>query len=128
MVSHVCIEEQLVGNCVAFLGAGGEASVTVLKWLLLVMAQFQDVQAKVQHEIDEVLSGQAPHIEDRTRLHFTQAVINETYRWVSINPFSVNHYVERDCWIKVKGTTSTDSGKEKEYFLPQGTTIVTGLW
>lgn len=46
------------------------------------------------------------------------------HRWVSMVPLSVNHCVDKECWIRVKG----DSQKNKAYFLPKGTTIVTNLW
>lgn len=66
-----------MGNCVAFLGAGGETSVTSLKWLLLLMAHYQDLQAQVYREIHQELGERAPRIEDRSKLHLTQVFLHD---------------------------------------------------
>ena len=48
--------------------AGGESTTATLKWILIFLAKFPEVQAKVQKEIDSVVPrDRLPGIEDRDR-------------------------------------------------------------
>ncbi|KAM9378561.1 cytochrome P450 2J6-like [Phaethornis superciliosus] len=67
-----------------FLG-GSETTATTLRWALLYMMVYPDIQEKVQKELDAVLSPS--HLicyEDRKRLPYTYAVIHEIMRFGSI--------------------------------------------
>ncbi|XP_015284567.1 PREDICTED: cytochrome P450 2K1-like, partial [Gekko japonicus] len=67
-----------------FLG-GTETSSTTLNWALLYMVAYPDVQAKVQKEIDAVLTPcQTICYEDRKNLPYTNAVIHEVQRFSNI--------------------------------------------
>ncbi|XP_035191070.1 cytochrome P450 2C25-like [Oxyura jamaicensis] len=65
--------------------AGTETTATTLRWALLYMVVYPDVQEKVQKELDAVLgSSNLPCYMDRKRLPYTNAVIHEIQRYSNI--------------------------------------------
>uniref|UniRef100_A0A1I8J363 Cytochrome P450 n=1 Tax=Macrostomum lignano TaxID=282301 RepID=A0A1I8J363_9PLAT len=72
--------------------AGTDTTARSLEWLLLYMAFEQDWQSRVQAELDRVIDGERrPSMRDRDQLPLTCAVIEETYRIVSLTPFALFH-------------------------------------
>ncbi|XP_074660415.1 cytochrome P450 2J4-like [Tubulanus polymorphus] len=78
--------------------AGSETTATSLRWGILYMMHFPDIQRKVQAEIDEVIGRErVPTGRDRTSLPYTDAVINEIFRHSSIVSMAIPHTnTERD--------------------------------
>ena len=60
--------------------SGLQATPSALTWVCYVLAQYSEVQAKVQEEIDWVLKGQLPKFEDLQKLEYLTRVIKETMR------------------------------------------------
>ena len=58
-------EEALMVTAMDLFGAGSETTATTLSWALLYMILYPDVQQKVHDEIDKVLEGRDPCLEDR---------------------------------------------------------------
>uniref|UniRef100_UPI00358EFA88 cytochrome P450 2C23-like isoform X1 n=1 Tax=Myxine glutinosa TaxID=7769 RepID=UPI00358EFA88 len=102
-----------LNTCIANLfAAGSETTATTLRWALLLMMKFMDVQECVQREIDDTLGrDRPPTLSDRHRLPYTVAVINEIQRFGNIVPMNLPH------------ATSTDV-HFRGYFLPKGTFII----
>ncbi|XP_072016307.1 cytochrome P450 2J6-like [Amphiura filiformis] len=68
-----------------FFVAGTETTSTTLRWALLYMIKFPDVQKRVQEEIDSVVGrDRLPRLSDKPDLPYTQAVIHEIQRFASI--------------------------------------------
>ncbi|XP_069059706.1 cytochrome P450 2J4-like isoform X1 [Pleurodeles waltl] len=75
-----------------FFIAGSETVATTLMWALLYMIKYPDIQAKVQKELDFVLSdSQTICYEDNKRLPYTKAVIHEIQRHCNLVPLGVPH-------------------------------------
>lgn len=53
---------------------------------LIAMAQNPTVQLRVQEELDTVLAGRLPGIEDRGSLPYCEAVVKEVMRWRPVLP------------------------------------------
>uniref|UniRef100_A0A8C3FYD5 Cytochrome P450 n=1 Tax=Cyclopterus lumpus TaxID=8103 RepID=A0A8C3FYD5_CYCLU len=108
-------EDNLVMCGFDLFGAGSHTTSVTLRWALLYMTKYPEVQAKVQAEIDEVVgTSRQPSMEDRADLPYTDAVIHEIQRMGNIVPLSLPHVTTRD--IRLGG-----------YKIPKGVTIIPNL-
>ncbi|XP_042201970.1 cytochrome P450 2J6-like [Callorhinchus milii] len=93
-------ETSLFSTSLDLFGAGTETTSTTLRWGLLFMVLFPDIQEKVQEEIDRVIGTERnPALEDQETMAFTNAVIHETQRFGNIVPNSLPHETSRDTEI-----------------------------
>ncbi|NXV63744.1 CP2J2 protein, partial [Molothrus ater] len=108
-------EEHLMACSLDLMFAGTETTSSTLRWALLFMAIHPEIQARVQAEIDAVI-GQArsPALEDRNKLHYTNAVIHEVQRKGNVIPFNVPRMASEDTYVD-------------GYYIPKGTIIMTNL-
>uniref|UniRef100_A0A669PF52 Cytochrome P450 family 2 subfamily J member 2 n=1 Tax=Phasianus colchicus TaxID=9054 RepID=A0A669PF52_PHACC len=90
-------EDNLVACTLDLFFAGTETTSTTIRWALLFMAIYPDIQARVQAEIDAVI-GQTrqPALEDRNKMPYTNAVIHEVQRKGNIIPFNVPREAMKD--------------------------------
>ncbi|XP_078497277.1 cytochrome P450 2D17-like isoform X2 [Lissotriton helveticus] len=96
-------------------GAGTETTSTSLRWGLLYMILYPDIQSQVHKEIDTVIGrGRKPTMEDQINLPFTNAVIHEIQRCGDIVPLSLPHMTCRD--TEIQG-----------FVIPKGVGIFTNL-
>ncbi|XP_069830123.1 cytochrome P450 2K6-like [Dendropsophus ebraccatus] len=93
--------------------AGMETTSTTLRWGLLLMMKYPDVQEKVQQEIEKVIGSAEPQLVHRQHMPYTDAVIHEIQRFSNISPAPA-HQTTQD--VTLKGL-----------FIPKGTTIVFSL-
>ncbi|XP_073713848.1 cytochrome P450 2K1-like [Misgurnus anguillicaudatus] len=76
--------------------AGTDTTGTTLRWGLLLMAKYPQIQDRVHEEIDRVLDGREPVTEDRKNLPYTDAVIHEIQRLVNLVPLNLPHQTSCD--------------------------------
>ncbi|XP_069336173.1 cytochrome P450 2J2-like isoform X1 [Eulemur rufifrons] len=108
-------EENLIWSTLDLFFAGTETTSTTLRWGLLYLALYPEIQEKVHAEIDRVLGqGQQPSMAARESMPYTNAVIHEVQRMGNIIPLNVPREVTVD---------TTLAG----YHLPKGTMIMTNL-
>nr|XP_034966273.1 cytochrome P450 2K6-like [Zootoca vivipara] len=98
----------VVGNLFA---AGMETTSTTLRWGLLLMIKYPEIQNKVQEEIAKVLGSSQPRIEHRTKMPYVDAVIHEIQRFADIAPTNLPHATTVD--VTLKG-----------YFIPKVITLI----
>ncbi|XP_073693302.1 cytochrome P450 2K1-like [Garra rufa] len=91
--------------------AGTDTTGTTLRWGLMLMAKYPHIQDRVQEEIDRVIGGRQPVVEDRKKLPYTDAVIHETQRMANIVPLNLPHITS--CDVTFNG-----------YFIKKGTTVI----
>uniref|UniRef100_A0A8C6XKZ2 Uncharacterized protein n=1 Tax=Naja naja TaxID=35670 RepID=A0A8C6XKZ2_NAJNA len=90
-------EEQLQVLLLDLLSAGSETTAGTLRWALLYLVAFPEIQEKCWKEIDTVLGNKARlKCEDRVRLPYTNAVIHEIQRISSIVPLGVGRKTIND--------------------------------
>uniref|UniRef100_A0A673MYL8 Cytochrome P450 2K1-like n=2 Tax=Sinocyclocheilus rhinocerous TaxID=307959 RepID=A0A673MYL8_9TELE len=104
-------EENLMMSVTNLFIAGTDTTGTTLRWGLMLMAKYPHIQDRVQEEIDRVIGGRQPVVEDRKKLPYTDAVIHETQRLANIVPMNLPHMTS--CDVTFNG-----------YFIKKGTTVV----
>ncbi|GBN61552.1 Cytochrome P450 2C1 [Araneus ventricosus] len=74
----------------AFFGGGSETVRVTIEWLLLSLSTYQDVQAKVQAEIDNVIGqDRSPSWNDHLQMPYVEATIMEIMRWRCAIPLNL---------------------------------------
>ncbi|KAE8611352.1 hypothetical protein XENTR_v10012415 [Xenopus tropicalis] len=94
-------EKNLLFTTFDLFTAGSETSTTTLRWGLLYMLQYPDVQRKVQEEIDKVIGkSRKPVMADVLQMSYTNAVIHEIQRCADLVPLSLIHMTYRDTEVQ----------------------------
>ncbi|XP_017282864.1 cytochrome P450 2K1 isoform X2 [Kryptolebias marmoratus] len=76
--------------------AGTETTSTTLRWGLLLMAKYPNIQDQVQEELRRVIGDRQVQVSDRKNMPFTDAVIHETQRLGNIVPAALPHKTSKD--------------------------------
>ncbi|XP_021024724.1 cytochrome P450 2F3-like [Mus caroli] len=105
-------DETLVMTTHDLFFGGTETTSTTLRYGLLIMLKYPEVAAKVQEELDATVGRtRAPRIEDRARLPYTNAVLHEIQRFISVLPLGLPRALTRDVNLK-------------SHFLHKGTFVI----
>ncbi|XP_018426074.1 PREDICTED: cytochrome P450 2K4-like [Nanorana parkeri] len=104
-------DENLTSLVTALFAAGIDTTSTTLRWGILLMITYPDIQRKVQSEIEKVIGSSAPHTGHRKNMPYTDAVIHEIQRFGDIVPTNLSHSTTQD--VNFRG-----------YFLPKGTHVI----
>ncbi|CAI9615854.1 unnamed protein product [Staurois parvus] len=91
--------------------AGMETTSSTVRWGLLLMMKYPEIQKNVHGEIDKVIGFAVPQTEHRKVMPYTDAVIHEIQRFSNIVPANIPHATTQD--VTFKG-----------YFLPKGTYVI----
>ncbi|XP_069584369.1 cytochrome P450 2K6-like [Ranitomeya imitator] len=91
--------------------AGMETTSTTLRWGLLLMMKYPEIQKKVQSEIDKVIGSNEPQVIHRREMPYTEAVIHEIQRFGNIVPTNLPHATTQD--VNFRG-----------YLLPKGIQVI----
>lgn len=77
--------------------AGMETTANTMSFGILLMMYHPDVQGKVRNEIESVIGfDQMPSMNDRVRMPYTNAVIQEIQRFANILAVNLQHTVNKD--------------------------------
>ncbi|XP_069590378.1 cytochrome P450 2K1-like [Ranitomeya imitator] len=105
-------EENLVSSVLDLFSAGTETTSTTIRWGILLMMKYPEIQKKVQEEIKtHIKPGQLPTVEDRKKMSYTDAVIHEIQRFGNIIPLNVSHATPTDVFLR-------------GYLIPKGTEVI----
>ncbi|KAJ7322066.1 hypothetical protein JRQ81_018353 [Phrynocephalus forsythii] len=107
--------ENLIVTITDLFFAGTETTSTTLRYVIMVLAEFQDIQAKVHEEIDRVIGRERPPaMKDRPEMPYTEAVIHESQRVLDLAPIGLARRTRKE--VELEG-----------YTIPKGTTIYSVL-
>ncbi|XP_069832023.1 cytochrome P450 2K1-like [Dendropsophus ebraccatus] len=104
-------DENLIALVENLFTAGMETTSTTLRWGLLLMMKYPEIQRKVHNEIEAVIGSAQPQIDHRRQMPYTDAVIHEMQRFGDIVPGSAPHLTSQD--VNFRG-----------YSIPKGTAII----
>ncbi|XP_072204949.1 cytochrome P450 2K1-like [Excalfactoria chinensis] len=104
--------ESLLFSTLDLFAAGTETTSTTMRWGLLLMMKYPEIQRKIQEEMNQVIEpGEMPKLEDRKKMPYTDAVIHEIQRFANIVPMGVSRSTPTD--VNFQG-----------YVIPKGTEII----
>ncbi len=72
--------DELIGHTNVFFVAGHETTANALTWTLFLLAQHPNIAADLLDELDSVLHGTAPTLEQLEQLTFLDQVVKESLR------------------------------------------------
>ncbi|XP_077305195.1 cytochrome P450 2K1-like isoform X2 [Lithobates pipiens] len=105
-------DENLVHSVLDLFAAGTETTSTTLRWGILLMMKYPEIQKKVQEEIrSHIKQGQMPTVDDRRNMPYTEAVIHEIQRFANIVPLNLSHTTPSDVYFR-------------GYCIPKGTEVI----
>ena len=91
------LSDDYLVNIIEDMVAGGyETTSTTMKWAIAFLVNYPKFQEDIQHELDEVLGGRNPSLEDRANLPLIQATIAETLRAGNVAPLLLPHVTLAD--------------------------------
>ncbi|KXN92644.1 O-methylsterigmatocystin oxidoreductase [Leucoagaricus sp. SymC.cos] len=108
-------DQDIKDSAAAVYGAGSDTTFAALHTFILAMLVHPQVQARAQVELDCVLGGRLPRMEDRAHLPYLEAIYKELMRWEPVAPIGVPHMLSQD--VICDG-----------YFLPAGSTVFGNTW
>nr|XP_012616377.1 cytochrome P450 2K4-like isoform X2 [Microcebus murinus] len=104
-------DENLVALVSNLFVAGTETTASTLRWGILLMMRYPEVQKKVYDEITKVVGLAQPRIAHRTQMPYTDAVIHEVQRFANILPTGLPRATTTDIIFK-------------NYYIPKGTEVI----
>ncbi|XP_074986822.1 cytochrome P450 2H2-like isoform X2 [Caretta caretta] len=112
--SEFNVESLIRSTVELFIAGTGTTSIT-LKYGLLILLKYPEIEEKVHEEIDHVIGqSRSPCMADRSQMPYTDAVVHEIQRFFTFAPLGVPRAVTRDVHLK-------------QYLIPKGTTIFPSL-
>jgi len=83
-------EDHLVMTMFDAFAAGFETTATAILWFMTFMVNYPDIQSRIQSELDSVVGRDTlPRWEDRSRLPYLVATIEETFRRATVAPLLI---------------------------------------
>ncbi|KAL4678683.1 hypothetical protein H8957_007791 [Semnopithecus entellus] len=109
-------KENLIFSVGELIIAGTETTTNVLRWAILFMALYPNIQGQVQKEIDLIMGPNGkPSWDDKFKMPYTEAVLHEVLRFCNIVPLGIFHATSEDAVVR-------------GYSIPKGTTVITNLY
>ena len=115
-------DDYFVNTIEDMFAAGYETTSTTMKWAITFLVNYPKFQEDIQLELDEVLGGRNPSLEDRANLPLIHATIMETLRVGNVVPLAVPHLTLTDttlCGYRVPKDTIVFADTESVHLDPK---------
>jgi cytochrome P450 len=73
-------DKQLRDEVITLLAAGHETSANALTWTWYLLTQHPEVEERLHAELNQVLAGRIPTVEDLSQLNYTRMILEEAMR------------------------------------------------
>jgi cytochrome P450 len=73
-------DKQVRDEAMTLFGAGHETTAVALTWTWYLLSQYPEVEARLHQELETVLGGRNPTLDDLPRLPYTEMIVKETLR------------------------------------------------
>ena len=70
---------------------GLETTVTTLRWAIIYLIHYPQIQAKLHQEVDEILGIILPTSSHRQQMPYVQATLDELQRIINVLPWGIPH-------------------------------------
>jgi cytochrome P450 len=107
-------ENELIGHISLLLWGSRDASVYAATWTFFLLSQHPEILADLVYELDQVLAGNPPNVEQLDKLPMLERVIKESLRLLP--PFPVIHRV------------SAETNELGGYIIPPGAEIIVSTY
>lgn len=111
---HRFSEDELLGHLSTFFAAGYETSTSALTWTLFLLAQHPQIAADLLDEVEGVLHGEAPTVEQLQQMPLLDRIVKESLRVLPPIP--------------LVGRVSTQPTELYDYALPAGTEVYFSIY
>lgn len=107
-------DTQIRDQVLTFVAAGHETAQNTLSWTFCLLSRNPDALHTLQQELQTVLAGRSPTVDDFPRLPYLDAVLNEAWRFYP------------PAWSQ--GRRSTEDFELDGYHFPAGTVVLINQW
>jgi cytochrome P450 len=107
-------DKQVRDQVLTFVAAGHETAQNTLSWTFYLLSQHPDVREKLLAELQRVLGGRTPTVEDLPNLPYLEWVINESWRFYP------------PAWTQ--GRRAVEAFELDGYHFPAGTVAIFSQW
>jgi len=87
-------EQEVIGNTFTIFAAGHETSANALTWALFLLSQHPRMAADLLTELDDLVQGTPPTLQEMNGVPLLEATIKETLRLMPPAPFSIRIAVQ----------------------------------
>lgn len=114
-------DTQLTDESLTMLVAGHETTATTLSWIWALLHQHPDVEARLHAEVDSVLAGRVPTLEELPQLPYTRMVVDEALRLYPPVYVLSRKVVKEDelCGFRIQAGASVDLSPYATHRLPE---------
>ena len=87
----------------------------IMRTLVAMLINYQEVQEKVYREIQDVIGDRTPVYGDKSNMPYVEAVILESMRYGTNTPIGIPHMTSEDAELN-------------GYLIPKGTLVIPNIW